>query len=59
MPAHISVLYPRAATFNMEYYLATHMPLVKKSWAQYGLKKYTVTQYVLLPHHLFPFFLFP
>lgn len=45
MPAaHVSVLYPRDATFNMEYYLATHMPLVKKSWTRYGLKKYIVTQ---------------
>lgn len=43
-PAHVSVLYPRKATFDMKYYLATHMPLVKKHWAQHGLTKYTVTQ---------------
>ncbi|KAK7191667.1 hypothetical protein DPSP01_008107 [Paraphaeosphaeria sporulosa] len=45
MPAHVSVLYPRKAKFNMDYYLATHMPLVTKHWTQHGLKKYTVTQY--------------
>lgn len=44
MATHVSVLYPRSAKFNMEYYLSTHMPLVQKSWASYGLKKYTVTQ---------------
>lgn len=44
MPAHVSVLYPRKAKFDMDYYLATHMPLVTKHWTQHGLKKYTVTQ---------------
>ncbi|KAF1975123.1 hypothetical protein BU23DRAFT_552546 [Bimuria novae-zelandiae CBS 107.79] len=45
MPAHVSVLYPRKAKFDMDYYLTSHMPLVKKSWSKYGLEKYTVTQY--------------
>ncbi|KAJ4345427.1 uncharacterized protein N0V89_011557 [Didymosphaeria variabile] len=44
-PVHVFVMYPRKATFDMKYYLATHMPLVKKHWTQYGLTKYTVTQY--------------
>ncbi|KAJ4288155.1 hypothetical protein N0V90_012172 [Kalmusia sp. IMI 367209] len=46
-PAHVNVLYPRkdGATFDMKYYLATHMPLVSKSWSSYGLKGYKVTQY--------------
>lgn len=45
MPARISVLYPRKASFDMDYYLKTHMPLAAKSWKAHGLKKYTVTQY--------------
>ncbi|KAF2442188.1 ethyl tert-butyl ether degradation EthD [Karstenula rhodostoma CBS 690.94] len=45
MPAQISVLYPRKATFDLDYYLATHMPLAAKHWTPYGLRKYTVTQY--------------
>ncbi|KAF9735940.1 hypothetical protein PMIN06_006835 [Paraphaeosphaeria minitans] len=45
MPTHVSVLYPRKTKFNMDYYLATHMPLVTKLWTQHGLTKYTVTQY--------------
>jgi hypothetical protein len=44
MPAHATILYPRKANFNMEYYLASHMPLAWKHWTPYGLKKYTVTQ---------------
>jgi uncharacterized protein (TIGR02118 family) len=39
-------MYPRkdGATFNMDYYLSTHMPLVAKHWKKYGLKSYAVTQ---------------
>lgn len=44
--AQVTVLYPKkdGAKFDLEYYLATHMPLVTKTWSSYGLKGYTVTQ---------------
>lgn len=44
--AQVTVLYPRkdGAKFDMDYYLATHMPLVSKHWTKYGLKSYSVTQ---------------
>ena len=46
MTFHVNVLYPNdeGATFDMDYYLKTHMPLVKKHWASFGLQGYTVTQ---------------
>ncbi|KAF2750805.1 hypothetical protein M011DRAFT_455792 [Sporormia fimetaria CBS 119925] len=44
--ATATVLYPRkdGATFNMDYYLSTHMELVSKYWKQHGLKSWSVTQ---------------
>jgi uncharacterized protein (TIGR02118 family) len=33
------------ATFDMSYYLKTHMPLVEKNWKQYGLQAWHVVQY--------------
>jgi uncharacterized protein (TIGR02118 family) len=44
--AHVIVVYPRkdGATFNKEYYLSTHMPLVEKHWKKHGLKSYAVTE---------------
>ncbi|KAH8682725.1 hypothetical protein BX600DRAFT_430587 [Xylariales sp. PMI_506] len=43
--AVLHVLYPKTAygTFDMEYYLQTHMPLVEKHWGPQGLKEWTVT----------------
>lgn len=45
--AQVKVLYPRkeGSTFDLHYYLTTHMPLVSKHWTPYGLKGYTVTRY--------------
>ena len=42
-----SVIYPKddSSTFDMDYYLSTHMPLVAKSWGKYGLQKYRVVEY--------------
>ncbi|KAI0459082.1 hypothetical protein F5B21DRAFT_457116 [Xylaria acuta] len=40
-----SVVYPQGAKFDMDYYLATHMPLVQKMWAPYGLKSWKVAHY--------------
>lgn len=44
--ATVSVLYPRTAksTFELDYYLSNHMPLVAKCWTKYVLKSWSVTQ---------------
>jgi uncharacterized protein (TIGR02118 family) len=46
MPAIISVLYPVTATstFDLEYYLSTHMVLVKSLWGPHGLKSAQVVE---------------
>ncbi|KAK7541957.1 uncharacterized protein J3D65DRAFT_612124 [Phyllosticta citribraziliensis] len=43
-PVTITVLYPNVqdATFNMEYYLQTHMPLAQQHFGQHGLIGYRV-----------------
>lgn len=41
----ITVVYPQGAKFNMDYYMATHMPLVQKRWSQYGLKSWKVLKF--------------
>ena len=33
----ILVMYPAGESFNLDYYLATHMPLVKDRWSSMGL----------------------
>lgn len=42
-----SVVYPNneTSTFDMDYYLKTHMPLVMESWKEHGLLGYTVKQF--------------
>ena len=47
MTFHVTVLYPNEddTKFDLKYYLATHMPLVKKGWTQYGLKSYKVNEF--------------
>lgn len=44
--AQVIVLYPRKddAKFDLDYYHATHMPLVKKSWSPHGLKQFSIVQ---------------
>lgn len=46
MALSLTVLYPKegADSFNMDYYLKTHMPLVEKTWKPYGLQSWAVTQ---------------
>jgi uncharacterized protein (TIGR02118 family) len=34
----VSVMYPAGATFDTDYYLKMHMPLVKERWGPHGLK---------------------
>ncbi|KAI1205559.1 uncharacterized protein F4807DRAFT_282509 [Annulohypoxylon truncatum] len=45
MVAVVSVAYKAGGTFDMDYYLKTHMPLVQKTWASFGLKSWKVAQY--------------
>lgn len=42
-----TVLYPAEsdATFDLKYYLKTHMPLVDKNWGTYGLKEWKVVEF--------------
>ena len=44
--ATVIVLYPRTenSTFNLDYYLSTHMPLAARAWTNYGFKAWSVTQ---------------
>ncbi|KAI1763356.1 hypothetical protein GGR53DRAFT_369363 [Hypoxylon sp. FL1150] len=41
----VSVVYPKGAKFDMDYYLSHHMPLVRSKWTQFGLKSWKVAQY--------------
>ena len=43
--AVVQFIYPKSAasTFNMEYYLNTHWPLVEKLWGPQGLLSWSVT----------------
>jgi uncharacterized protein (TIGR02118 family) len=42
-----TVLYPNeeASTFDVDYYLNVHMPLVHKCWGKHGLRESTVIRY--------------
>ncbi|KAH9879406.1 hypothetical protein J1614_002846 [Plenodomus biglobosus] len=42
--AIIIIAYPRTekSTFNKDYYVSTHIPLVEKIWKPLGLKSWTV-----------------
>lgn len=43
----VVVLYPNddGATFDDNYYLSTHMPLVDKHWKQYGLTSWEIVKF--------------
>ncbi|MFZ5731277.1 MAG: EthD family reductase [Pseudomonadota bacterium] len=34
----VTVMYPAGKTFDTDYYLKTHMPLVRDRWTKHGLK---------------------
>lgn len=44
LPYVVTVLYPNDndANFKLDYYTATHMPLVLNRWQKYGLQKWEV-----------------
>ncbi|KAI9151531.1 hypothetical protein HJFPF1_08735 [Paramyrothecium foliicola] len=43
--ATVTVIYPVGLPFDLDYYLATHMPLVQELWGPQGLKSWEVTQH--------------
>ncbi|KAI9725212.1 MAG: hypothetical protein M1828_003393 [Chrysothrix sp. TS-e1954] len=48
----VTVQYPTAGgseTFDLDYYMKTHMPLVGKNWGQYGLKSWAVNKLSATP----------
>ncbi|KAF2422160.1 hypothetical protein EJ08DRAFT_653198 [Tothia fuscella] len=47
MTVHCTVLYPNDddATFDMKYYLATHMPLVQEKFGPFGMSGYSVLKF--------------
>jgi uncharacterized protein (TIGR02118 family) len=51
MPIQITVLYPNAsdASFNMDYYLNTHMPMVAELFGPYNFKGYSVCRIKGIP----------
>ncbi|USP72730.1 acetyltransferase, GNAT family [Curvularia clavata] len=42
----VVVLYPRTSksTFDLDYYISTHMPLAAKAWKKYGLETWRVAE---------------
>lgn len=51
MPTTITVMYENVddATFNLDYYLNKHMPLVSEKFARFGIKGWRVVQAVGTP----------
>ena len=45
----ISVMYPAGATFDQDYYLKTHIPLVKERWTSQGLEKIQIVRAAATP----------
>ena len=45
--ATVTIIYPSApdATFDMDYYLSTHMPLVQKNWGPEGLRSWKIIKF--------------
>jgi uncharacterized protein (TIGR02118 family) len=51
MPVQITFLYPNApdASFDMDYYLSTHMPMVAEQFGPYNFKGYSVSKIKGIP----------
>ncbi|KAI6771435.1 hypothetical protein HG531_009060 [Fusarium graminearum] len=43
--AQVLVVYPSGPSFDMDYYLKTHMPLVASKWGPLGLKNYKILNF--------------
>ncbi|KAJ8071454.1 hypothetical protein OCU04_001774 [Sclerotinia nivalis] len=46
MSVIVTVMYPKTetSTFDLDYYMKTHMPLVQEKWSPHGLTNWTVTK---------------
>jgi len=46
MSAIVTVIYPKTetSTFDLDYYMKTHMPLVQEKWSPHGLTNWTVAK---------------
>ena len=46
MPCTVTILYPATAqtTFDLDFYINTHIPLTEKQWKPWGLKGWTVSK---------------
>ncbi|KAF7900543.1 uncharacterized protein EAF01_007845 [Botrytis porri] len=46
MSVIVTVIYPKTetSTFDLDYYMKTHMPLVQEKWGARGLKNWTVNK---------------
>lgn len=44
--AIVTILYPKTSTstFDMEYYLSKHMPLVQEKWGSKGLQSWSIAK---------------
>ena len=51
MAAHVTVLYPNVAdaTFDMDYYLTRHMPLVMERFGAHGMSGWRVVRFAGAP----------
>ncbi|KAE8356722.1 hypothetical protein BDV28DRAFT_144845 [Aspergillus coremiiformis] len=51
MPANTLILYPNEPdiTFDINYCLNLHMPLVERLWTKYGLRNWQVTKFTCTP----------
>ena len=51
MPATVSVMYPNVegATFDLDYYLQSHMPMVMRRFSPYGMRGWRVVKVVGTP----------
>lgn len=45
----VTVMYPAGEGFDADYYLKTHMPLVKDRWGPFGLKSAQAIKGVMKP----------
>ncbi|TQV90931.1 hypothetical protein V2A60_008392 [Cordyceps javanica] len=40
--ATVNILYPSGPSFDLDYYLNTHMPIVQENWKPFGLESWEI-----------------